>query len=269
MCIGITEPGPRPSITFELNMNASYTITMTPAEGLILKKLERSELLGGTTDLTSNDLSGPDGNGAYIYSTTADINVTYFVTFAEPEAAPTYAITGSTMGGSGNMSFSVGSQTVTSAEAGQRVDITLPEPEQDYYWELDATDADINRDDANHFHFTMPAKSIAVQARYLGGVVINTHIVYFNANGGTGTMGKQIINNGQTESLFFNTFTRDGYSFTGWNTAADGYYFPEAGAVRGSAFQEQGEDDPGHRDAGRMAPRAWVWNRRPDSGGVQ
>lgn len=36
MCIGITEPGPRPSITFELNMNASYTITMTPAEGLIL-----------------------------------------------------------------------------------------------------------------------------------------------------------------------------------------------------------------------------------------
>lgn len=225
--------------------------------------------MGGTTDLTSNDLSGPDGNGAYIYSTTADINVTYFVTFAEPEAAPTYAITGSTMGGSGNMSFSVGSQTVTSAEAGQRVDITLPEPEQDYYWELDATDADINRDDANHFHFTMPAKSIAVQARYLGGVVINTHIVYFNANGGTGTMGKQIINNGQTESLFFNTFTRDGYSFTGWNTAADGYYFPEAGAVRGSAFQEQGEDDPGHRDAGRMAPRAWVWNRRPDSGGVQ
>lgn len=165
------------------------------------------------------------------------------------------------MGGSGNMSFSVGSQTVTSAEADQRVDITLPEPEQDYYWELDATDADINRDDSNHFYFTMPAKSIAVQARYLGGVVINTHIVYFNANGGTGTMGKQIINNGQTESLFFNTFTRDGYSFTGWNTAADGYYFPEAGAVRGSAFQEQGEDDPGHRDVGRMAPGAWVWNR--------
>ena len=31
---------------FKLNMNASYTITMTPAEGLILKKLERSELIG-------------------------------------------------------------------------------------------------------------------------------------------------------------------------------------------------------------------------------
>jgi len=45
--------------------------------------------------------------------------------------------------------------------------------------------------------------------------------VTFNANGGTGTMARE------TESaptaLTLNTFTRTGYTFTGWNTAANGH----------------------------------------------
>ncbi len=51
--------------------------------------------------------------------------------------------------------------------------------------------------------------------------------ITFNANGGTGTMPVQSI----SESggiLNVNTFTKDGYAFAGWNTAADGSGTPYA-----------------------------------------
>ena len=46
------------------------------------------------------------------------------------------------------------------------------------------------------------------------------HTVTFNANGGTGTMSTQTAN--VPTALTTNTFTRAGYTFSGWNTAADG-----------------------------------------------
>ncbi len=48
--------------------------------------------------------------------------------------------------------------------------------------------------------------------------------VVFHANGGKGSMKMQIMNMGNEESLKLspNTFTRDGYVFTGWNTEATG-----------------------------------------------
>ena len=45
--------------------------------------------------------------------------------------------------------------------------------------------------------------------------------VTFNANGGTGTMADQTFC-AQGGTLTPNTFTRDGYTFAGWNTAANG-----------------------------------------------
>ena len=46
--------------------------------------------------------------------------------------------------------------------------------------------------------------------------------VTFNANGGTGTMGNQTISNNVPTNLTENTFTKEGYAFSGWNTSADG-----------------------------------------------
>ncbi len=46
--------------------------------------------------------------------------------------------------------------------------------------------------------------------------------ISFNANGGNGTMNSQYAAAGQTVSLSTNTFTKDNYSFIGWNTASDG-----------------------------------------------
>lgn len=49
-----------------------------------------------------------------------------------------------------------------------------------------------------------------------------TVTVTFDANGGKGTMDKMSVAAGETVLLTKNAFTRDGYTFSGWNTKADG-----------------------------------------------
>ena len=44
----------------------------------------------------------------------------------------------------------------------------------------------------------------------------------FDANGGEGTMAAQLFEAGISQAIAANTFTRDGYVFNGWNTAANG-----------------------------------------------
>ncbi len=56
----------------------------------------------------------------------------------------------------------------------------------------------------------------------------NTVAVTFNANGGKGTMDPQNVPQGVATALKANAFTRDGWSFTGWNTKADGSGTPYA-----------------------------------------
>ncbi|MBK8620061.1 MAG: S-layer homology domain-containing protein [Anaerolineales bacterium] len=48
----------------------------------------------------------------------------------------------------------------------------------------------------------------------------STYTVTFNANDGSGSMSPQVSN--ITAALTSNTFTRSGYTFAGWNTAANG-----------------------------------------------
>ena len=48
------------------------------------------------------------------------------------------------------------------------------------------------------------------------------YTVTFDANGGEGTMEPQTFIQGVDTTLTLNTFTREGYQFIGWNTAADG-----------------------------------------------
>ena len=49
-----------------------------------------------------------------------------------------------------------------------------------------------------------------------------THTIYFNPNGGSGTMTNQTVNEYESTTLETNTFSRDGFEFDGWNTAANG-----------------------------------------------
>lgn len=48
------------------------------------------------------------------------------------------------------------------------------------------------------------------------------YTLHFNANGGEGTMGDLTYTHGQDQSLTMCGFTRAGYAFLGWATAADG-----------------------------------------------
>jgi len=48
------------------------------------------------------------------------------------------------------------------------------------------------------------------------------HIVVYNANGGKGTMDTVRVEAGDTVKISENKFTREGYNFLEWNTAADG-----------------------------------------------
>jgi len=57
---------------------------------------------------------------------------------------------------------------------------------------------------------------------YVAHFAPNTYTVVFNANGGTGTMANQAFTYGTAQNLTEKTYTRDGYSFTGWATTADG-----------------------------------------------
>ncbi|MGN0709873.1 MAG: InlB B-repeat-containing protein, partial [Anaerovoracaceae bacterium] len=50
----------------------------------------------------------------------------------------------------------------------------------------------------------------------------NDYKVAFDANGGTGSMPDQDMTYDKAAGLTQNTFTRDGYTFEGWNTQADG-----------------------------------------------
>jgi uncharacterized repeat protein (TIGR02543 family) len=49
----------------------------------------------------------------------------------------------------------------------------------------------------------------------------NTYTVSFNANGGSGSMTSQTVTYDQVVTLYANNFTNSGWSFAGWNTAAN------------------------------------------------
>ncbi|MBP5797268.1 MAG: BspA family leucine-rich repeat surface protein, partial [Bacteroidales bacterium] len=71
--------------------------------------------------------------------------------------------------------------------------------------------------------FTMPAANTTVSATR----VVNTYTVHFDANATnginvTGTMEDMDFTYGQAQNLTTNDFERTGYTFDGWNTAADG-----------------------------------------------
>lgn len=60
------------------------------------------------------------------------------------------------------------------------------------------------------------------------------YTITFNANGGVGEMAAQTFEVGVDTALNTNAFTREGYKFTGWNTAADGSgaTYADEGAIR-------------------------------------
>jgi len=74
----------------------------------------------------------------------------------------------------------------------------------------------------NSWSPTPPGTVPASNATYTAQWTVNTYYVIFNANGGSGSMSNQGIQYGSSAALISNAFIRADYTFTGWNTAADG-----------------------------------------------
>ena len=68
---------------------------------------------------------------------------------------------------------------------------------------------------------SIPAQSTGDKVFYAKWTPI-TYTVIFDANGGTGNMGNQLLTYGMSESLSENTFKKDYHSFMGWSLTADG-----------------------------------------------
>ena len=83
-------------------------------------------------------------------------------------------------------------------------------------------------DDNYRYTFTGWSPEVVVaeeNATYMAQYSATARVFYtitFNANGGEGSMEPQRFEVGVDTALNANTFTREGYKFIGWNTAADG-----------------------------------------------
>lgn len=82
-------------------------------------------------------------------------------------------------------------------------------------WNTDANGTGTAYADQAPFAFT---SNVILRAQWTA----NTNTVVFDANGGSGSMSNQSITSGTATTLTSNAFSRTGYSFTGWNTAANG-----------------------------------------------
>lgn len=70
---------------------------------------------------------------------------------------------------------------------------------------------------------TLPGTIPAENRRFEALWAANSYMLTFGSNGGTGeAMSYRLLEYDQTEPLPANTYTREGYAFAGWNTAADG-----------------------------------------------
>ncbi len=67
-------------------------------------------------------------------------------------------------------------------------------------------------------NYVLNDSDITVNATYTA----NKYTIVFNANGGSGSMANQEMTYEVFADLTKNAFTKDGYTFAGWNTAADG-----------------------------------------------
>ena len=71
---------------------------------------------------------------------------------------------------------------------------------------------------------TMPAENVTITGKWLA----NSYTIVYRANGGAGAMDATTATYDAEVYLAANAFTREGYAFNGWNTAADGSGMPYA-----------------------------------------
>ncbi|MBQ6349103.1 MAG: InlB B-repeat-containing protein [Clostridia bacterium] len=150
---------------------------------------------------------------AYDFNT----SVTADITLTAKWTANTYTVAFDKNGGTGTMD----SQSFTYDEAKTLTDNAFTRTGY-------AFDSWNTKDDGTGDKYADKASVKNLTAKANGTVTLyaqwkaNTYTVVFNNNGGTGTMVSQSFTYDVEKALTANSFTRTGYAFNGWNTAADG-----------------------------------------------
>jgi uncharacterized repeat protein (TIGR02543 family) len=163
----------------------------------------------GYTFIGWNTLSGGGGTA---YADGASYTFTASVTLYAQWSINSYTVTFNSNGGTGSMSPQSGNYNTTAPltlNAFTRTGYTFTG------WNTLSGGGGTAYADGASYTFTA---SVTLYAQWS----INSYTVTFNANGGTGSMSPQSGNYNTTAPLTLNAFTRTGYTFTGWNTAANG-----------------------------------------------
>ena len=167
------------------------------------------------TSTNSNEIVA--GAGKQPRSVTAGQNVTQCSVNPKGNATATYSVSGITAYNNG---LSRGGTFYFGNE--DQVSLTLSHsdsPTGYTFTGYTATNGGTITGTTNPFTLTMPNSDVTVN----GTMTPNTYTVSFDANGGTGeAMANMTFTYDQAQALTANTFTRTGYTFAGWNTAANG-----------------------------------------------
>lgn len=155
---------------------------------------------------TSADGSGTNYTGGSTF-VIGDANITLYARWIA-DTTQTWTVSFDSNGGS-----AIGSQVVVDGEAATAPD---PDPTRTGY-SFDRWYADAGLASAWDF-----AAAISGDATLYAGWTANDYQIVFNANGGAGTMNDQTIAFGSSASLPVVGYSRSGYSFSGWNTQANG-----------------------------------------------
>ena len=154
-------------------------------------------------DTAANGSGTNYANGA-IYSFAADVTL-----YAQWSALPNHTVTFNSNGGTGSMSNQIANvPTALTANAFTRTGFTFSG------WNTVANGSGTSYANGATYSF---AADVTLYAQWSA---LPSHTVTFNSNGGTGSMSNQIAN--VPTALTANAFTRTGFTFSGWNTAANG-----------------------------------------------
>jgi uncharacterized repeat protein (TIGR02543 family) len=182
-----------------------------------------SETASSAAALTTNSLTrtgytfsgwntAADGGGI-VYADGASYGFGASVTLYAQWSADFFAVTFNANGGSGSMTVqSDNTTTALSANSFTYSGYTFSG------WSTQANGSGAAYSDGSDYSFNA---ALVVYAQWTAAsVVANTYVASFDSNGGTGSMSPESSNTGA--SLSANAFSRSGYSFSGWNTQANG-----------------------------------------------
>ena len=166
----------------------------------------------GTAVLTGGTVSASGANGKQLLLDEA------FVAYRSGMIQP-----GSILCGGSNLSATVSvDQALTSAVPGTMTGLTLTPynlPDGDslalqWVHRSEGSGINIYKEDNSNWFIVFPGVKLVTPT--------STHTVFYDANGGSGTMSSAEVDDDADYTVVTNSFTRPNYNFTGWNTQANG-----------------------------------------------